>query len=304
MTANSSDAQKLWGYFGGDGGESAGNTLVRQAPNDAAPVVFGDYLFSEASGAPAVFVGNASISFTAIGDFTAGSPAGDANFVGNASFAFSTAGSFRAGAALLGSSSLSFTQTGDFRAASSLTGAATVAFNAAGTLNARASFQGSTSFAFATSGDFTAGTGGGAANFVGNASFSFSAAGDFVAGSAVAPTPELYQPGGGGGGTGKDTGYRLDNPIGPHFAQAKGPQSEPTPVYAELDVLRGKKPTAPIAVESPVTALAIPDSNVITLQEQQALAQIERRQAELEAEKRAMIIRQNNELILLLVSAA
>jgi len=298
MTANSADAQKLWGYYGGDGGESAGNALIRQAPTAAAPVVFGDYLFSEAGGAPAIFVGTASFTFTATGDFTAGSAIGDANFVGNASFAFNAAGSFRAGSALSGSSTVTFTQTGDFRAGASLTGTATATFATAGTLAARASFQGSAAFPFATSGDFTAGDGGAPAIFAGNAGFTFSTSGDFTAGQS--PSLEPYQPGGGGGGTGKDTGYKL---VGPHFAEAKGPQSEPAPVYGEPDVPQETKSSPPIAVEIPVDALAIPDGNVITLLEQQALAQIERRQAELEAEKRAMIIRQNNELLLLLLAA-
>ena len=69
MTANSADAQKLWGYVGGDGGdggEIAGNSLVRQAPNDAGPVVYSDFLFNEAAagGAYSLIVDTAVITLT------------------------------------------------------------------------------------------------------------------------------------------------------------------------------------------------------------------------------------------------
>ena len=219
MTANSTDAQKLWGWLAGDGGDGSRSGLIRQAPNDAGPAVYGDWLFSEASGGSnadltgattltfiasatmqggASLAGSSALTFATDGDLTGTDPATD--ITGATSFAFATAGSLIGNAPATGSTSvtfapagamtgsanisgaanLTFAPSGNLAGAGVLSGASTVTFAPAGSLVTFAALSGASSFAFITGGILNG------AAIIGGASFpTFTLFGGMATGAAV-----------------------------------------------------------------------------------------------------------------------
>ena len=222
MTANSTDAQKLWGWLagdGGDGGDGSRSGLIRQAPNDAGPVIYGDWLFSEVAGGSnadltgattltfdtsaaaqggASLSGSSALTFATAGDLTGTDPAtditgatsfafataggliGNATATGSTNLTFATTGAMTGSANISGAANLTFAPTGNLAGAGVLSGASTVTFAPAGSLVTFAALSGASSFAFTTGGILNG------AALIGGASFpTFTLSGTLATGAAL-----------------------------------------------------------------------------------------------------------------------
>lgn len=220
MTANSADAQKLWGWLGADGADGGSGGLVKQAPNDAAPVVYGDFVFGETGGATnADLTGSTPLTFA-----TSASLTGQGVLSGASSLTFTTAGTLIADGALSGASSLTFTASGVLDGAggitnADLTGATTLTFTPSGSMAGGGVLTGQTPLTFTTSGGLsgnavlagastitftTSGTLNGAA-LIGGASFpTFTLSGNLTTGALLSGAANLnFTP------TGTLTGYAV-----------------------------------------------------------------------------------------------